>query len=531
MRYAVLGPLTVHDGERPVPIPALMERLLLATLLVARGSTVSVDRLTESLWSDSPPRSAGKTLQTYVSHLRRRLGDHRLVTERPGYRLHLDDDDEVDAMDFEQRMTRGRLALLRRDPTTANRCFEAALALWRGPAYADLADREPVRGEVARLEELRISVLEDWIEARLDGSEGRGVEIEIEQLVVDHPLRERLWALLMRALYLAGRQAEALAAYQRARVLLVEELGIEPGPELRAMEAAVLRHDPVLDPAEPDTAPTRYARTDDDIEIAYRVLGTGDRQIVFVLEWTMNVELMEVLSSFQLIIARLRELGRVTLVQRRDSGISGRSEVGFTPPAGCVPDLDAVLRDVGADRVVLVGWGHGGQVALAYAAARPERVTGVAALSGYPRLSATDDHPHGIQQKFLDDWLDEMKGRWGEEMPLFPLFSPDVAFDPSLIAAMARMNRLTMTPAQAVAAMRQAYSFDVRPLLADVRCPVLVVGLRESITALANARALADLLPQAEWVELPGYFVPSLDDARAIGEVVSDFVARLPDGA
>ena len=350
--------------------------------------------------------------------------------------------------------------------------------LWGGGGVGrspEFADHKSLDVEATRLDALRLAASEDWVEARLDAGEIRGVSDELEALVAANPFRERLWALLIRSLYLTGRQADALEAYQRARSLLLEELGIEPGPELRAAEAAVLRQDASLGSTagRAATAPTRYALTRDGIEIAYRAVGDGDRAVVFVLEWTMNVELVAELDALRPLLDRLASLGRLVMVQRRDTGISGRDDGGgLATPEGCVLDLDAVLDDVGAERVAVVGWGHGGQVALAFAAARPgARVSHVATITSYPRLTATAEHPDGSRPDFLESFLVVMADKWGIEKPLFPIFGPDVAYDPVLITQVTRMERLTLTPARAVEMQRLASTFDVRSLAARRSLP------------------------------------------------------------
>jgi pimeloyl-ACP methyl ester carboxylesterase len=213
------------------------------------------------------------------------------------------------------------------------------------------------------------------------------------------------------------------------------------------------------------------------------------------------------------------------VIQRRGTGVSDRSPDGrFATPQECVPDTDAVLRDVGATRVSLVGWGHGGQLALAYAAARPERVAHVVAVNGYARLMATSDYPCGHAPQFLETFLGLMTRVWGQERPMHPIFDPISAEDPQLIAKIARFNRLTASPRDAVDIQRAVNGFDVRDVLPQVRCPVLVAVLRNSVTGVDNARFLAEHLPAAEcakYVELDGHFVPnaaqSAELARAIG--------------
>ncbi|RVX38007.1 putative ATPase [Nonomuraea polychroma] len=251
MRFGVLGPLTVwtEDGE-PVRIPETKVRALLADLLVREGGPVSADRLVDDLWGDDLPRHPANALQQKVSQLRRVLneaepGTRDLVGHGPaGYRLTIEAD-AVDAGQFAVLVSRaGRT----RDPRTRSALLADALALWRGPALADFADAPFAGPAITRLEEARLAALEDRAEARLDLGEHHTVAGELGDLAARHPLRERVQAAYLRALYGAGRQAEALEAYEEVRRRLADELGADPGPQLAALHAAMLRQDPALMP-------------------------------------------------------------------------------------------------------------------------------------------------------------------------------------------------------------------------------------------------------------------------------------------
>ncbi|WP_371543626.1 winged helix-turn-helix domain-containing protein [Streptomyces sp. NBC_00554] len=245
MRFGVLGALVVWDDEgETVRVPELKVRALLADLLTHDGKPVSADRLVQDLWGDEPPGKPTGALQAKVSQLRRVLGRDRVVLQAPGYRLRLDPAaDEVDAGRFHALVAEARPV---RDPHTRAVLLTEALDLWRGPAYADFADEEFVRGAVRRLTEQRLSVLEEQAEARLESGDHVLLAGELADLVASHPLRERLRALQMRALYLAGRQSEALASYESLRSRLADDLGVDPGPALSALHQAVLRQDPGL---------------------------------------------------------------------------------------------------------------------------------------------------------------------------------------------------------------------------------------------------------------------------------------------
>ncbi|MEU2062569.1 BTAD domain-containing putative transcriptional regulator [Streptomyces sp. NPDC013455] len=254
MRFGVLGPLAVWDDEgEPVQVPETKVRALLADLLAHGGGPVSADRLIHDLWRDSPPGNPAGALQAKVSQLRRVLGRERLVRQPPGYRLRLAADDDVDARRFADLVAEARSAA---DPRTRAALLSDALGLWRGAAYADFADEEFVRAARECLAEQRLAVLEERAEARLAAGDHLLLAGELAALVSEHPLRERLRAVQMRALYRAGHQGEALASYEDLRTRLAGELGVCPGPALSALHQAMLRQDPALDAtaAAPGTA-------------------------------------------------------------------------------------------------------------------------------------------------------------------------------------------------------------------------------------------------------------------------------------
>ncbi|MFG3355534.1 BTAD domain-containing putative transcriptional regulator [Streptomyces sp. NPDC048001] len=248
MRFGVLGSLTVRDDEgKPVRVPEAKVRALLADLLAHGGGPVSVDRLIDDLWGDEPPGKPAGALQTKVSQLRRVLGRDRVVRQGAGYRLRLDrETDEVDADRFRALLAEARPEA---DPAVRAAGLTRALGLWRGPAYADFADAAFARGPAQLLTEQRLSAVEEQAEARLAAGDHALLAGELTDLVCRHPLRERLRAVQMRALYLAGRQSEALASYEDLRSRLAEELGVDPGPGLGALHRALLRQDPDLGPS------------------------------------------------------------------------------------------------------------------------------------------------------------------------------------------------------------------------------------------------------------------------------------------
>jgi adenylate cyclase len=244
--FRILGPLEVVVDGKPVELTAAKERAVLALLLMRAGEIVSAERLADELWEGEPPESALSTLRAHVSRLRKALAtaglDEVVVTKPTGYVVEVDND-AIDARRFERLLRDGR-ASLRADPVSAQRQLREALGMWRGPALVDVAGTSAAEAETARLEECRLGALEDCIDAELASGRHRDVLTELEGLTRRHPLRERLWAQRMVALYRSGRQPEALRIYQELRTHLAEELGLEPSPELAALEQAIVMRSP-----------------------------------------------------------------------------------------------------------------------------------------------------------------------------------------------------------------------------------------------------------------------------------------------
>jgi DNA-binding SARP family transcriptional activator len=235
---------------------------------VNANRTLASERIVDELWGEQVPESASKMVQVYVSQLRKVLPTDVLRTRAPGYVVELELD-QLDLHRFERLVAAGRDALAEGAAQRASALLAEALALWRGPALAELASEPFATPEGARLEELRLAALEDRIEADLACGRASEVVGELESLIARHPLRESVRRRQMLALYRSGRQAEALTAYQEARRTLAEELGLEPSPALRELQRQILSHDPALEatasaPRAPATLPeTRYARSGD----------------------------------------------------------------------------------------------------------------------------------------------------------------------------------------------------------------------------------------------------------------------------
>lgn len=268
MRFHVLGPLDVRGvAGQPIEVTSAKHRALVSVLLLGAGRVVPVDRIVDQLWGDAPPATAVATLQTYVSQLRRLLEPERgrreaaslVVTRSPGYALRVAPAD-VDAHRLPDLVAQGTRLAEAGDLEQAEARFDEAIRSRRGVPYADLADSPFVQAERNRLEEILLTAHEQVADVRIAMGRADLAVAEIESLVAEHPLRERLWARLMEGLWATGRQADALAAYQRCALLLRDELGIDPGPELARVHEAVLRQElPVPKGTSPSTTSARLA--------------------------------------------------------------------------------------------------------------------------------------------------------------------------------------------------------------------------------------------------------------------------------
>src|SRR6516164_403273 len=259
MRVRILGPFHLEDGGRQITIGGVRQRAVLADLLLHANEVVPSELLLVDLWGEDSPLSAANALQAAISRLRRVLPPGRLVTSGPGYLLRLFPA-ELDAAQFEQLIFEGRDALGAGDAAEAGQLLDQAMTLWRGPPLADFRYEPFAQAEIARLEELQLACLEERNEAHLALGSATALTAELGRMVADHPLRERLRGQFMLALYRSGRQTEALETYREYRQVLMEDLGLEPSSALRGLQAAILRHDPVLTPGSATSGTSQVRR-------------------------------------------------------------------------------------------------------------------------------------------------------------------------------------------------------------------------------------------------------------------------------
>jgi DNA-binding SARP family transcriptional activator len=311
LEYRLLGPLEVLADGSPVSLGGRKQRATLAILLLHANEVVSVERLADDLYAGAPPVTAVTQVQRQISELRKTLGaDAAIETRPPGYLIRVADA-QVDLHRFEGLAEEGRRVLERGDADAAANLLQEALVLWRGAPLADLLYEEFVQVPVGRLEEVRLAALEDRIEAELALGRHGSLIGELEELIAEHPLRERLRAQLMLALYRAGRQAEALDAYRKTHETLVGELGLEPGPAMHDLERAILAHDPSLDlevgvqsvrvPTRPTlVVPRSEDRVDDLLSIGAALAKTSRSDLIVVRLLTERDDLSSAAGSLGL---------------------------------------------------------------------------------------------------------------------------------------------------------------------------------------------------------------------------------------
>jgi DNA-binding SARP family transcriptional activator/pimeloyl-ACP methyl ester carboxylesterase len=536
VEFHVLGPLEVTSSGRSLSVGGTRTRAVLAFLLINANAVVSADRLAEELWPGLTPGRAAANLQVRLSELRKAFRsvaeEDRLATQAPGYVLRVAPG-ELDVVRFQQLAASGREALAAGDAATAVRLLGESLAMWRGSALADFGDLQFAAAEQARLEEERLGVLESRVDAQLMCGRHREPIAELETLTTRHPLRERFWSQRLLALYRAGRQADALRAYRELRSTLIDQLGIEPGPELRDLQARILRQDSALEyrPArQPDGCAqpeTLYAQNG-EIHIAYQVLGKGESDIVFVPGAMSHLELLwedpETASFFR----RLATLGRLILFDKRDTGLSDRAPA-YSPLEERMDDVGAVMNAAGSDQAALFGYSEGGPMSILFAATYPDRVSSLILGAGTARYRRAPDYPCGRGSDEMLDSLEKIAAhRWGQGATI-DWFLPSRASSPQARQMFARFERMAVSPSAFLRIVRMVREIDVRAVLPAIHVPTLVIQRRDDImTPPCHGRYLASHIAGARYFEQPGdhalRFAGSGDIDRLFDEI-EDFLA------
>jgi DNA-binding SARP family transcriptional activator/pimeloyl-ACP methyl ester carboxylesterase len=506
MEFKLLGPLEAREGPTPVRLAGRKQRALLARLLLDVNRTVATERLIDDLWGEEVPETAPKMVQIYVSQLRKLLPDGTLATRPPGYAIELDPQ-SIDVMRFQQLRAEGEAAHAAGHTELAAQRLGEALALWRGDPLAEFS--EPfARTEAARLEELYLACLEARIDADLDRGRHAALAGELEALVGRYPLREGFRAQQLLALYRAGRQSDALAAYQAVRALLVTQVGLEPSARLKALERRILRQDADLElPAPPQrpagTAPDVRYVTSGDVSIAYQVVGSGATDLVLVQGWVCSFqpgwERREIASFYEGVAA----LGRLVLFDKRGTGLSDRVS-GIAALEERMDDVRAVLGAVGSKRAVLLGISEGGPMVTLFAATYPERTAGIVLMGSFARRLWAPDYPIGLRRE--DAWWNGASPEeWG--LPMARRFvderAPSVAGDEETYRWYASYLVRGASPGAAVQLARMNAEIDVRHVLPSIHVPTLVLYRRGEYLR-APARYMGERIPGARVVALPG---------------------------
>lgn len=543
MRLGVLGLPVVWDATgREVGLAGSLQRGLLACLVARRGENVSADRLAELLWGDQQPERPEAALQSQVHRLRRALlpvSDTVVLTTRPGAGYALDvPDDQIDAGRFSALVAQAREATALGDPSVGLPLLDAALALWRGPAYGPYADSDVARIDAVRLEEGRLAATEARAEALLAAGRAGDAVVELEPFVAEHPLREQARATLMLALYQLGRHADALARYTVYRRSLADELGLEPSAAMQRLESQILRQEipqatatapvpvPRAAPSRPsvalDTLQSRYVRDCRGRRIAWASLGEG-LPVVAVPGWISSLEVMAAgRDPRSSVLQRLAERCRLTLYDRSGCGLSP-DPPGDLSLAASVDELEAVVRSQDAP-VALFAMSQAGPVAVGLAHRAPELVDRLVLFGTYA------DGPSTFPDEPLKaSVLAIVRAHWGiGAQVVADFYRPRISDEGALHLAAAMRDS---APAEVAASYLEAlWEASVLDLLPEVTTPALVLHYRrDRVVPFSGGRQLATGLPDARFLPLDGgYHLPDAGDLPRIVDTVLDFVAARP---
>jgi DNA-binding SARP family transcriptional activator/pimeloyl-ACP methyl ester carboxylesterase len=550
VELCVFGPVTAQGPSGPIALPRAKERTLLAALALFHGRVVSTDRLADAVWADWPPAGAEKVLRTHVHRLRSSLGSGVIETHSDGYAIA--PDVVIDAELFEAEASA--------DDSAPG--LRAALGRWRGEPYVDLGGWAPAELERTRLAEVRDGALETCLALEIEAGGAAGCIAELEAIVADTPLRERRWFLLMTALSRAGRVADALRAYQRACKVFAQELGIDPGPELRDLEEQILLAD-VCDAhrgnlprqltsfvgREREVAQlaslvrlfqnvdvievpeTRYTKTSDGVHIAYQVVGDGPFDLVFMSTWFSHIDVQWEHPSFARFLRRLASFSRLILFDKRGTGESDPVSLPSLPTLeSWIEDIVAVLDAARSPRTALMGDSSGGILATLFAATHPDRTTALVLSDAIARGSSAPSYPSGALDKLTPQ---DIEATWGTESGLeLETTAPSVANDRGFRSWWARYQRLSVSPAMAAAVWDMFRSVDVREVLPAIRVPTLVLHRRDNRwLPVEHGRFIADHVTGAKFVALEGADQwPYLGDSDALLDEVEEFLTGVRSG-
>ena len=546
LAVGVLGALQVLVDQADVTPASPKAKALIASLALRSGQIVPVDRLGDELWPQLSAERARRVVQVRVAEVRKVLAStgapSALQFVAPGYRLSMQPD-SLDVSRFTALVSRAQSCADRIDTMTLLR---EALGLWRGAALSDVQESRFLEEEAARLEQLRLVAVEDRIAAELEDGCHRRLVPELEALVADHPLREQLWQQLILALYRCGRQAEALRACRNVRRALRDEIGVEPGPKLRDLEAAVLSHDRELDwrprapsarrivpdprprPAfEAEPPPVRYVKGPDGISLAYQVAGDGPSDLIIIPGYVSELDNWWEAWAGRL-VRRLASFSRLILFDKRGVGLSDRPE--HITLRDWVEDVRTVLDAVGSERPAVLGMSGGGAVAMLFAATYPERTGTLITYGASPRsLADGAGYPGTRTHEQTEALIAGVEATWGTGESL-RFWCPSIGDDEAIRAQFGQYERRSASPGSASQYLRLVVAADVRAVLPTITSPTLVIHpARDRAIPVGIAHYIADHIPDAELRLLDTddhliWFSEAIDD---ITDAVQEFLRRV----
>lgn len=528
----MLGELRVEwdqHGLGPDDFEGRKPRQILEILLIHHGDAVPKDRLTELLWGQRQPRDPMRTLESYIAVLRGVLGDRvgrLVVTGQRSYRIDIDAVD-LDLRHFDQLVAAARSADSR-DRLEQRQC---ALDLVSGELLADEPYAEWVQPLRRLYHERVLALLLDTAEDCLAaGRPDQAVEY-CERVLQSEPTRERAHRLLVTARYVAGDQDRALAAYEECRTVLRDELGVDPLPETERVLLGVLQQRPVASLLPRPTPAVRlgsspqvqFARNK-DATIAYQVIGDGPVDVVFAHGWFSHAEIGWEEPRYAKWLRTLARNRRLIVFDRRGMGMSDPAPATVSLEERA-DDMRAVLDAAGSQRAVAFGSCGAGPMTIALAVREPERVAGLALFGTFPRLVAAPDYSAGWSPEFFAAYQSALEQGWLTGRGVARSV-PSAGPDEFLMEWLGRLLRLSVSPAAARAILEFGASIDVRKQLHDVKAPTLVLHRTDDQWVdPANGRYLADHIPSARFVEVPGAdHWPWFGDAASVLRPLEEFI-------
>jgi pimeloyl-ACP methyl ester carboxylesterase/DNA-binding SARP family transcriptional activator len=516
-------------------------RQLLEQLLIERGRPVSKDRLADQLWDERAPRRMAATIETYVSVLRRRVGPRLISTERGGYRVPVEhvyvDLDRFDAL---LRRAAGARGLASR-----RAALEASTALGERELLADEPDVKWVLAPREHYRRRQVQALVDLAECCLELDDYRPALAAAERGLAREPTSERGCRVAMLARYALGDRGGALRVYARLRVVLSEEFGVDPTSQTGQLHVAILRDEGPAGLLGPTVASARTARPgprrqarrpaplpisyadNAGVRIAYQVVGDGPVDLAFSPSHVTNLAATWDDPTYAAFLRRLASMGRLILFDKRGTGLSDPA-LDFPSPRERSDDLASVLRAAGSPRAVLFGVCGGGALCAHLAADHPERVAGLILFNSAARTLRSDDYPWGVPVEFYRRFLAAFEEIWLDESDRIAQRNPGLADNPRFRDWYARYVRSAASPYLARRLAEMNAELDIRPLLAHIRTPTLVIARTgDAWLSPENGRYLAEHIPGAQLLELPGVdHDPWVGDTEQVLAAVERFLAQ-----